>query len=143
MGQASPTIGETSIAYLLALEDGEERRDDLRIELLRTGAQQLRDRVRRIEMRPMMTILRHRIVRVGHGDDAARERNRRSRQLQRVAIAAEPLVRRVHDRSGLGERAGGRQDFGADVDMLPHDGGLAGGERRWLPDERFRYRRLA
>jgi len=84
-------------------EHGEERGDDLRIELSGTAAHQFRRRIVRIDAGPIAAVLRHRVVRVDDGDDPGGERDVAPGDLARVSAATELLVRRANVGSGLAE----------------------------------------
>src|SRR4051795_10094549 len=79
-----------------ALEETQERLDDQRVELRARSVLELGPSTLVADAHAVRAIRDHRLIRVGHGEDARLGRDLTARQPGRVARAVRPLVVRKH-----------------------------------------------
>ena len=87
----------------VAYRDAQERVRDEGVELTATAPRDLAACLGDIHRAPVGTVARHRVERVGHGEDARAQRDRVAGEAVRIALAVLALVMVADDACDVGE----------------------------------------
>ena len=130
-------------AQALAIEQGHELVDQLRVELATRHPPHLGDRLRRGQRRAVGVAGDHDVVGVGDRDDPREQRDRLAGQAMRVALAVPALVVAEDDLRHRRVGLHARDDAGALLRVAAHDLPVLLGQRRGREQDRVGERELA
>src|SRR3954465_6735111 len=122
---------------LLGLRDAMERCDDRGVELEAGAAVQLEERLGRRDGVAEDARARHRVERVGDGDDPRADRYLRRVDAARIAETVHPLLRAAHQIGGRREVRNRANEVGADRRVPANQELLLFGQRRRLAEDRL------